>query len=266
MPRLQPTTTSDRIMDAASYRQYLLETDDWLKTARIRLLSHLIGRHKTPHGPLELLEVGAGAGQNLPALAQFGTTDATEINPLGREAICARHIARDVFAEPVPFSLDRTYDVICALDVIEHVADDTDVVAWMTRHLRPGGLLILTVPAYQWLFSDHDRALGHHRRYTRARLVGTLPTGIDVATAAYFTHLAFPLAVAARAAWSLRRRLGRAAPAKQASPRGGLIAHGLSGLSAMELALIERGYRPPFGLSVYLVARSAAADPAATHS
>ena len=58
-------------MDEASYRQYLLETDDWLKTARMRLLSHLIGCHATRSEPLELLEIGAGAGQNLPALARF---------------------------------------------------------------------------------------------------------------------------------------------------------------------------------------------------
>ena len=134
------------------------------------------------------------------------------------------------------------------------------MVAWMTAHLRPGGLLILTVPAYQWLFSDHDRALGHHRRYTRASLVATLPSGIDVVSAAYFTHLAFPLALAARAAWSLRRRLNRTAPAKQASPRDGFIARMLARLCAIDLALIGRGYRPLFGLSVYLVARRAMLD------
>jgi SAM-dependent methyltransferase len=242
-------------MDDTSYQQYLQETDDWLKAARSQLLGQLIERHATRCEALDLLEVGAGAGQNLPTLARFGTVDAIEINALGREAIRARNIARDIFAEPVPFALERQYDVICALDVIEHLPDDREALRWISGRLRPGGLLVVTVPAYQWLFSDHDRALGHYRRYTRSRLVATLPCGLRVLTAAYFTHFTFPLAVAARAAWSLHRSFRQTAPAKQASPRGGLATRMLRRLHATELALIRRGYRPPFGLSAYMVAQ-----------
>src|SRR3982750_770160 len=111
-------------MDNASYQQYMDETGDWLKTARTQLLAHLVERHRPPGDRLELLEVGAGAGQNLSTLARFGSVDAIEINPLGREAIRARGIARDVFEEPVPFKTDRRYDVICALDVVEHIEDE----------------------------------------------------------------------------------------------------------------------------------------------
>jgi SAM-dependent methyltransferase len=242
-------------MDAASYQQYLQETDDWLKSARTGLLTHLIERHRPKIERLESIEVGAGAGQNLPALARFGSVDAIEVNPLGRDAIRSRNIARDVFAEPVPFALDRRYDVACALDVVEHLEDDVGALQWMAGLLRPGGLLVVTVPAYQWLFSDHDRALQHYRRYTRARLLEVLPKELEPVTAGYFTHFAFPLALAARTAWSLRRRLHPGAPAKQSSPRGGIAAAMLGGLHAAELGLIARGYRPPFGLSVYLVAR-----------
>jgi SAM-dependent methyltransferase len=244
-------------MDAASYQQYLDETGDWLKTARTRLLAHLVEKHRPPGACLELLEVGAGAGQNLAALSRFGNVDAIEINPRGREAILARGIARDVFADPVPFDLDRRYDVICALDVVEHIEDDVEALRWIASLLRPGGVLIVTVPAYQWLFSDHDRALGHHRRYTRTRLISALPAGMHVLTAAYFVHFAFPLAVAARTVWSLFRMLGRAGSGKQASPKGGAVASVLSRIQAGELLLIERGYRPPFGLSVFAVARHA---------
>ena len=242
-------------MDAASYEQYLQETGDWLKNARARLLGQLVETHAKRSEGLESLEVGAGAGQNLESLARFGQVDAIEVNERGREAIRARRIARDVFSEPVPFPLERRYDVVCALDVIEHLPDDRDAVRWAADLLRPDGLMIITVPAYQWLFSDHDRALGHFRRYTRTRLIATLPPAMEVVTAGYFTHLAFPFAVAARAAWSLRRMFGQAAPAKQSSPRGGFLARLLSHMHVAELALIRKGYRPPFGLSVYMVAR-----------
>lgn len=241
-------------MDEASYDRYLQETGDWLKKARSKLLGQLVARHCRATSGLELLEVGAGAGQNLDTLASFGSVDAIEINPRGREAIVARRVARDVFAEPVPFELDRRYDVVCALDVIEHLAEAERAVDWMAGLLRPGGLLVLTVPAYQWLYSDHDRALGHHRRYTRSSLLATLPAGLEVRAAAYFTHLVFPLAVAARLAWSLRRIGSREPPAKQPSPRDGWAARMLARVQDVELAMIARGYRPAFGLSAFVVA------------
>lgn len=241
-------------MDDGSYEQYLRETDDWLKTARARLLGQLVACHRPGDRALELLEVGAGAGQNLPTLASFGVVDAIEVNARGRAAIRARNMTRTIFAEAVPFALERRYDVVCALDVVEHLPDDREALQWMYDLLRPGGLLVITVPAYQWLFSDHDRALGHFRRYTRPCLLATLPPGVEVLTAAYFTHFAFPLAVAVRAAWSLKRK-GRVAPAKQSSPRGRLVEGVLRRLHDAELALIRRGYQPPFGLSTYLVAR-----------
>jgi len=245
-------------MDAISYQQYMQETDDWLKTARARLLAQLIARHRPRGRELELLEVGAGAGQNLPSLREFGPVDAVEVNPQGRDAIVACGIARDLFADPVPFELPRRYDVICALDVIEHLPDDRAAVQWMADHLRPDGLIVLTVPAYEWLFSDHDRALGHYRRYTRKQLVSVLPSSMQVLTAAYFTHFAFPFAVAARAVWSVRRMLSRrSTPSKQRSPRSGPVATLLGSLQAAELSLIDKGYHPPFGLSAYVAARIA---------
>jgi len=244
-------------MDNNSYQQYMQETDDWLKTARARLLHQLIEHHALSGRKLELLEVGAGAGQNLPFLLQFGSVDAIEVNPIGREAIAARAIVRDLFSDPVPFRLNRRYDVICALDVIEHLHDDKAAVQWIVDHLKPGGLVILTVPAYGWLFSDHDRALGHYRRYTRKQLVALLPPTMQLLTAAYFTHFAFPLAVAARTAWSVRRMLLKGStPSKQRSPRSGPIAWLLGGMQAAELSLIGKGYRPPFGLSAYVAARA----------
>ena len=124
-------------MDAASYEQYLQETGDWLKTARARLLGQLIEAHAERTDGLELLEVGAGAGQNLETLARFGNVDAIEVNELGREALRARGIARDVFEKPVPFSLERRYDVVCALDVIEHLPDDRDAVRWIANRCAP---------------------------------------------------------------------------------------------------------------------------------
>lgn len=247
-------------MDEISYLQYMTETEDWLKIGRARLLGDLIERHSTQLPERELLEVGAGAGQNLPTLARFGVVDAIEVNARGRAAITAKNVTRDVFADAIPFALDRQYDVICALDVIEHISDDRGALHWIATRLRPGGLLILTVPAYSWLFSPHDRILGHFRRYSRPQLLASLPPQMDTLTAAYFTHFAFPFAVVARAAWSLRRSVRDLPPSKHSSPKGHLANRVLGGLFSFERTLIRRGYQPSFGLSVYAVAKKKGSD------
>lgn len=243
-------------MDEVSYREYTEEAGDWLKTARTELLLHLIGKYKHDKRPLTILEVGAGVGQNLPALASLGTVDAVEINESGRAAISTLGVVRSLFNDPVPFALDRRYDVICALDVIEHIENAADVIQWFAEHLNPGGLMVLTVPAYQWLFSEHDRVLGHHRRYTKKSLLREVPAGFQVQTVAYFTHLLFPIAVVSRLAWVMKRRIFKTnGNAKQRSPRSGLVARMLGRTMSMEVNLIKAGYRPAWGLSVYCAAR-----------
>lgn len=244
-------------METTAYQEYAEEAADWLKTGRANLLRHLVERYRPREGRLEVLELGAGVGQNVPVLSHFGVVDASEVNPLGQDAIRAQGVVRELLTDPIPFSLDRTYDVICALDVVEHLEDDRDALRWTAEHLRPGGIFVATVPAYQWLFSEHDRALRHYRRYTRESFCRALPPSLEVVTAAYFNHLLFPVAVTARAAWSLKRLLVSGGESKQRSPRSGPLASLLGSALSAELSLIRAGYQPPWGLSVYCVARRA---------
>ena len=241
-------------MHDEAYQQYTEEAADWLKRGRTRLLGELVRRYRPHAGPLESLEVGAGVGQNLAALAVFGPVDASEVHPLGRTAIATTGLVRTLYTDPLPFALDRSYDVVCALDVVEHIEDDRAALAWVSDHLRPGGIFVATVPAYSWLFSDHDRALQHFRRYTRTSFTAALPAGLRVRTAGYFNHLLFPFAVAARGAFSLGRWLRPGRGGKQASPKAGPVALALAAVLEAELGLIERGYRPAWGLSVFCVA------------
>jgi len=242
-------------MDESAFQEYREESSDWFRRARSELVRGLIQAHRADGTRLELLEVGAGVGQNLAMLSAFGPVDATEINPTGQSAIRQLGVARALYEEPVPFALSSRYDVICALDVVEHIEDDRLALEWLGEHLRPGGILVTTVPAYQLLFSDHDRALHHFRRYTRRSFCAKLPPTLHVRTAAYFNHLLFPVVVAARAAWSLSRAVvGGGEVVKQKAPTSALAAAVLSRILDAELRLIRNGYRPPWGLSVYCVA------------
>ena len=101
-------------------------------------------------------------------------------------------------ATELPFG-DETFDVVSAFDVVEHCDDDGRAVAELARVLTPGGRMLLSVPAYQWAWSDHDVQAGHHRRYTRPELVRLVEgSGMEVVRATYAFSGVFPLFVAER--------------------------------------------------------------------
>lgn len=180
-------------MEREAYEQYRAEASNWLKQGRMRLLRAMLDAIPARQRPLRCLEVGAGVGQNVPVLARRGSVDVVEIDELGLAALRGMQGIRRIHDRPIPFALEETYDVVVAFDVLEHIADDRLAAAWICDHLAPGGHLIVSVPAYQWLFSDHDVALQHFRRYTRRRLVAALPAGMSVERAGYFVSLLFPL-------------------------------------------------------------------------
>jgi len=105
--------------------------------------------------------------------------------------------------EQMPFA-DSSFDLVLALDIIEHVPDDLQALRELYRILRPGGSLLVTVPALQMLWSAHDVINGHYRRYTLGELRNRVETaGFEVVTATYFNTLLFPIIAALRWLWRL---------------------------------------------------------------
>ncbi|KQV72777.1 hypothetical protein ASC64_19195 [Nocardioides sp. Root122] len=249
-----------------SYEQMSAEADNWLKVGRGHLLRTLLTEHANDRGGLQILEIGAGVGQNVPILQEFGEVDVLEINPLGLTALRKLEGVRHVFDHAIPAPLQGPYDVVIALDVLEHLADDHAAAAWVASLLSAGGVFVATVPAYQWLFGDHDRALDHYRRYTRRRLVSAMPPELEVRQAGYFVTLLFPIAVVMRLASSSRRvfksRRRGAGSNDAGRKQSAAVPARVDGLFLAELraeaAIIGRGIRLPFGLSAFAVARKGA--------
>jgi 2-polyprenyl-3-methyl-5-hydroxy-6-metoxy-1,4-benzoquinol methylase len=163
-------------MDKAEYaRMHALETNYWWFVGRRTIIRGFLS-HLPSHAtrlPLQLLDIGCGTGANLPMLREIVTTDghvtALDFSPLALQFARTHPASNGVTllqgdAQRLPFE-DATFDVVTMLDVLEHVPDDERTLQEVWRVLRPGGSLVFSVPAYKQLWSEHDVALHHFRRY-----------------------------------------------------------------------------------------------------
>ena len=178
----------------------------WWYVARRRILAELIRREVKPPAKARILEIGCGTGHNLGMLGEFGSVDGLEVDDAARALAEKRH-GKAILSAPLPVLTGirrRTYDLIAALDVVEHVDDDTAALAAIAERLKPGGKLVMTVPAHQWMWSAHDTANHHKRRYSKKRLKALVEASpLQLEKIGYFNSLLFPLAVAARGAGKL---------------------------------------------------------------
>jgi len=239
-------------MDPALYREMAdIQQTHWWFAARRHVLSGLIGA-LTPT-PSRILEIGCGTGGNLAMLARFGQVCAAEMDEFARDM--ARQTAPDIDIQPgwlpdgLPFE-KQEFDLICLFDVLEHVRDDQAALASVFQKVRPGGgKVLLTVPAYQWLYTAHDAAHHHLRRYT-ARQVSALAenVGFRVRRKGYFNTILFPLIVFLRL---LGRLTGKETGSDAAMPPP-FLNRTLYWLFASEALLLPKFFFP-FGVSSILI-------------
>jgi SAM-dependent methyltransferase len=197
-------------MDATIYeRMANTDQDHWWFVARRRILAALIAREVRPPAAARILEIGCGTGHNLAMLGQFGHVEASELEPAAR-ALAAKRLGRSVASAALPdLSMypEASFDLVALLDVLEHVADDAAALAAIRERLKPGGKLLVTVPANRWMWSAHDAEHHHHRRYSKGELKRALRSaGFEIALLSHFNSLLFPPIAAARLVGKLTGR------------------------------------------------------------
>jgi len=232
---------------------YEQEDRHWWFRGRRALIWALLRQAELPEKP-RLLDAGCGTGRNL---VEFGTLGpATGVDP-STDAVefCHRRGIDDVHCaglENLPFGSD-VFDLLLAFDVLEHVENDAGALVELRRVGVPGAHLIITVPAYQWMWTEHDVQLHHVRRYTLPVLRDRVrDAGWTVTHATYFNSILLPFVAAARMV------------ARQSSRRGhtdldrtpALLNRALELPMKFEAALIGRGVRFPAGVSLGLVCRA----------
>lgn len=227
-----------------------LESWHFWFVGRRALVRGLLARHLGP-APQRLLDVGCGTGHLARELLAAGHRVAA-VDLLPEALAAARADAPGVGllradAGRLPLAAGG-FDAVTALDVLEHV-DDAAALAELRRVVRPGGLLVLTVPAAPWLWSHRDEAAGHRRRYTRKRLEAALArAGFAPLELGAYQCALFPAVAASRL---LGRRGPRLRDAEERPPA--LVNAALAWLNRGEAALGPG--RLPFGSSLAAACR-----------
>ncbi len=244
-------------MEATYAAQYArLYREHWWWRAREAILLDLL-RSLRPRPGSAILDVGCGDAVSFPALSEFGTVRGIEVDenlldPSGpfRERISTRPLGDPLYADP-----SWRFDVITALDVIEHIDDDRAAISSMAAMLGPGGLLLVTVPAFELLWDHHDEINQHRRRYTARSLRSTLECqGLVLLQVRYLFRALFMPKLVVRLANAKRSR-----KVAQHGIPGPAINRALERLCVIEDRLLRR-LPVPFGTSVMAVARKAASE------
>jgi SAM-dependent methyltransferase len=186
--------------------QATLEVDDhhWWYRGRRRVIRAELDQLPLPRDA-RVLDAGCGSGRTLVELADYGAVAGIELDPDAAQLARDRDLGEIVVGrvEELPWG-DEAFDLISCLDVIEHTPDDRRALIELRRVCRPGGFLLVTVPAYQALWSQHDEVNHHYRRYSRRMLAEAAgQAGWAVARMSAFNSLLLPPAAIVRIA---RRR------------------------------------------------------------
>jgi SAM-dependent methyltransferase len=239
----------DRLLELQTHE---LEETHWWYRGRRRVIAELLARVALPPGA-EILDAGCGSGRNMADLALLGTVTGVEVADVSVARARERGVGEVVQCSitELPFS-DEQFDLAVCFDVVEHVDDQLRALAELHRVVRPGGTLVVTVPAYQWLWSEHDVINHHQRRYTAATLRAVAAqAGWRVVRTTYFNGLLLPVAVVHRRVTRRSRLVGEPVSDLQRTPErlNSLLERPLR----FEARVIGMGWRIPAGLSLAAV-------------
>ena len=246
-------------MDINYYKEYAtLERQHWWFKVRGKIISRLISAsiQNKENKPLSILNIGAATGKTSELLSKFGTVTSLEY-----DQDCCNY-ANQQFNMTIihgsildlPFK-DEEFDLVCAFDVIEHVEDDLSGVHEMKRVCKKDGQIVLTVPAYMFLWSHHDVVNHHFRRYTLKSLKDLVKKSDLIPLRATFfnTILFIPIAIFRLLSKMIPGKIIRKGAGSDATLHtyDGLISRILYRIFSWELSILKL-FNFPFGVSIFI--------------
>lgn len=242
-------------MDAELFARFgEIESRHWWFLARREIVLAVIARFARPHA--SLLDIGCGTGFFLERARTLYSAVGVDPSPIALSMCAGRKLGEVKEGSATDLSAfdGQRFDLVTLLDVIEHVDDDVAALRATSGVLAPGGHVVVTVPAFPFLWTAHDDLNHHQRRYTKQRLKSALEaSGFRVERLTYFNCYLFPLAVMERIG---KRLLHLDGGADLALPPE-LINRTMRRVFAAERHWLDRGASFPVGLSVLGVGRLA---------
>lgn len=202
-------------MDIGFYQTYFaVEKKHWLMRVRRAIMHDQLTRFLAPLASKKILDVGSGSGMLIGELQQLGI-DAYGIDS-SAEAIAygtkegVRNLSVMPSTNKLPYP-EAHFDAVLAMDVLEHLRDESDALSEFTRVLKKDGMLFVTVPAYMFLWGKQDEVSQHFRRYTMGGMIELFRTdgNFEIVRRSYFNTFLFPLVCLVRIGSRIFNRAGR---------------------------------------------------------
>ena len=243
-------------MEKDFYLQYAsVEDKHWWFVARRQIIEQLITKLKLPKNA-QILEAGCGTGGNLRMLSRHGEISAMELDEIACKLANQRqitHVKRGSLPDNIPFT--SLYDLILILDVIEHLDDDLSALKALYSKLKPGSFLLITVPAYNFLWSEHDEINHHKRRYRLNHLKKLVnKAGFQISLGSYFNTFLFPLVLMVRSLEKILPKQNKNQISSDLALPSKPINKFLKWLFKSEIYFLDK-FTLPFGVSILLIAR-----------
>lgn len=242
-------------MEAQSIKEYeQLEKYYWWFVGRRRIIERILKKYFF-EAQLRILDWGCGPGGNFQFLKMYGQVLGVDASDEAIRACREKGIQNVIKARDLSeFKSDIKFDLITNFDVLEHIQEDEKFLSDLRKFLIPGGYVLVTVPAYQFLWSGLDEVLGHKRRYTKKEICRKFSRGgYQVVMASYFFFFLSPLFIAYRMLQKIKK--SNTISLNQSVSKLPKIINWLFTKILFLEALIVPNLNLPFGTSIIVLAK-----------
>jgi ubiquinone/menaquinone biosynthesis C-methylase UbiE len=228
---------------------YELEDHHWWSIGIRRIQLHFVRKYLSVLNPT-ILDIGCGPGATLNELSKIGKTVGIDVSKYVLQLARSRGIKNVRYGNATKLSFaNNSFNCVTAFDMLEHVKNDDTALQEIYRVLKTKGVVVLTSPAFMWLYDDHDRLNHHYRRYSRSELLKkAYRVGFKIRYISYCNSFLFPLIVGVKYYNRLVKRQGKFNNEDTPEPLNSILKF----IFSSEIYFLD-AVRFPFGLSILAV-------------